>query len=377
MDPHTPHMCVSDTRRPPRLDAMLDEGELASALPLDVHGSDLMAVAGEILDDQDLLNSLSKQLTGCKESEGDLAETCWGSQAMGSAEKCTPGFVSHKHHFQHKFCSACRSKGIHVPADSLRVMKNEVGGFENSRRAGFWNQTSPFSALSFRRINQASGCKGNPLLITNVPFAPTANLEPVPDTMIDRTTGTVHLVVSLGTLVPKAPAAIRGPSRALHRKRPVPNEPREEAGGQTRQTGRPSASSNKEQASPATLASSVEFTQSSSGDSRETLSRRESPAIATAASDGSGDDSSDDAGVLGYLHHLNSAAQRARANPDLTAERECLQPHLASRALCTLFCSQLCPWSSREVLLRVHDNLHASVLPLSHLHSCVCRVWGA
>ena len=285
-----------------------------------------LQIVVELLDDEEVADQLSSCLapndTGGEEGESGTAETCWGAQASGLSTHCTPGFVPNKNHFQYKFCAECRSKGIHVPADRIRMIHDDGrGSFKNSKRAGFWSEDASSSALRFRRVNQASGCKGKPLLITNIPLPPSvAHLSPVPDSMIDPTTGTVHLVVCLGTLVPKAPA-FSGPLIVQSRKRPVPKDTQEVEGAVH---GRLWAVARDERPG----AGSASHTSSGDSESQSSFTRSRSER----GGGGNGDECSAYAGVLGSnLHDLCGIAQAALGNPNLEAERECpRQPHDSS-----------------------------------------------
>lgn len=293
----------------------------------------VLQVVVELLDDQEVADQLSSwkkrpnesvparpappNERGGAEDEASTAEPCWGAQASGISTHCTRNFVPDKNHFQNKFCPECRRKGIHVPADLIRVVHDDDGGrFKNSKRAGFWSEDASSSALQFRRVNQARLCKGNELLITNIPFTPSVPyLSPVPDSsLIDPTTRTVHLVVSCGTLVPRSPA-LSGPLIVHSRKRTAPHDAQEMEGAVH---GRPWSEVYDERC-PVLHTSSVDAEFQSSFITRSSESDggsggEECPANASM--------------VDGNLHDFRSIMRTALGNPDLDTNRECpASPH--------------------------------------------------
>ena len=76
----------------------------------------------------------------------------------------------------------------------------------NNMSHGFWNHA--FDIGRYRVINQTADCTGPPLVVLEKPphdALVLGRVGPVPPAVVSARTDFVHLVVSKGTLVPKAP----------------------------------------------------------------------------------------------------------------------------------------------------------------------------
>ena len=105
---------------------------------------------------------------------------------------------------RNKFCSKCRTNGISVPFNLLRLVLERCD-LKNVLRPGFWNDTPADTGTFFRLINQTAECTGRPILMVSDPltFPPEAGVLGEPPADLVDEEGCVTLVVSKGTLVPQ------------------------------------------------------------------------------------------------------------------------------------------------------------------------------
>lgn len=135
---------------------------------------------------------------------GDTSRTaCWGGELRGSHARCTPGFVQGKAHFKNKFCAACKSEGIDVPASRVRALTphlRDQPGLGNNLRAGFWKNGPPhLGGGDLRILNNTITCDG-PWLVVYRAAPPALAWEDMPENWVED--GMLRFSVAKGTLVP-------------------------------------------------------------------------------------------------------------------------------------------------------------------------------
>ena len=115
----------------PRADESVDE-------PLDETEAFAQEVAGIDFKDE-LIRDLFQSSKVDAELTPPQQETCWGGKARGTTDQCSPGFVVGKGHLKNKFCSACRERGIKIPAERLQIALPSCE-LQNSVATGFWSK---------------------------------------------------------------------------------------------------------------------------------------------------------------------------------------------------------------------------------------------
>ena len=124
---------------------------------------------------------------------------CWGAELSG--EMCTPGFAPGQGHFKNKFCFACRSHGIAIPADKICVVAATASEqFHNTNGRAAWTDGA-------RVVNQTAKCTGPRVVIFKDPVANLIDNQLVapPDEWLRgeaSDSAFVLFAVSKGTLVP-------------------------------------------------------------------------------------------------------------------------------------------------------------------------------
>jgi len=135
-----------------------------------------------------------------------LSRPCWGSQLTG--KECTPDFTSGTSRFKFQFCPQCQRDGILLKPARVRVLPQDVvSAYQNPTSHGMWASKSISGhTVEYRVINHTSKCRGDSMLILREEsLASVVGLPSVPQCLLDRATGDLHLVLSRGTLVPAAP----------------------------------------------------------------------------------------------------------------------------------------------------------------------------
>jgi hypothetical protein len=97
-----------------------------------------------------------------------------------------------------QFCTTCRTHGIPVSAERVRVVL-ETPTLRNDLRPGFWSSARHFG--EFRLINQTFKCHGRPMIVFSSAAPVDASLAPPPAEIV-QDDGIVWLQVALGTLIP-------------------------------------------------------------------------------------------------------------------------------------------------------------------------------
>lgn len=156
------------------------------------------------------------------------ANQCWG-QMLSGAKDCGVPDSSDRRHLQSRFCLNCRTDGIRIPADRIRVQPPELNGNISNNAAGLWMRHKSGTMPYCRVINQTFQCNGPRLVVFRTPISPNppmcgtspaleknngqlTNSLPhnpwlpaawprVADEMVGAD-GRVHFVVAKGTLVP-------------------------------------------------------------------------------------------------------------------------------------------------------------------------------
>lgn len=124
---------------------------------------------------------------------------CWGSILQRDAGRCQPGFVAKSGHFKNKLCQNCRAHGLKVKSSRVATIPSEVPSISNGSEAGLWNDYK--DDAKYRVINHTAKCVG-PRLAIFYDDAPNLGGPPMLDGW--SRDGWMHLVLSKGTLVPRA-----------------------------------------------------------------------------------------------------------------------------------------------------------------------------
>lgn len=165
------------------------------------------------------------------------ASQCWGQLLSGSTDCGVPD-MSDRRHLQSRFCLKCRTDGIRIPEERVRVLPLELHADIVNSAAGLWMRHRSGTMPYCRVVNQTFQCNGPRLIVFRTPIsshqpAVTEDLPLVrgtasaleashgqragplphnpwipalwpltPDEMVGAD-GRVHLVVAKGTLVPR------------------------------------------------------------------------------------------------------------------------------------------------------------------------------
>jgi hypothetical protein len=97
------------------------------------------------------------------------ASQCWGQLLFGSID-CDVSDLSDRRHLQNRFCLKCRTDGIRIPAERVRVLPPELDtGIANSA-AGLWLRHKSGTLPYCRVVNQTFQCSGPRLVVYCTPI---------------------------------------------------------------------------------------------------------------------------------------------------------------------------------------------------------------